>query len=188
MPHRLIVLIPAGSDYTAETQRIWKLADTTCRRVLLLSLCNTTAEELRLRRQLAAMSALIGNVRVSTETKIEIGTSWLDAVRASYRTGDRIVCFSEHRAGLLHRPVHQILEANLGATVYILWEHHPQKTRPDWFSQSVVWLGLIAIISSFGILQARIAQLPKDWFQNVLFILSILIEFWLIWVWNSLND
>jgi hypothetical protein len=44
----------------------------------------------------------------------------------------------------------------------------------------------MAIIIGFGVLQARVVQLPEGWLQSVLLILSIIPEFWLIWVWNSL--
>ena len=183
---RLIVLIPAGSNQASETHRIWKLADATGARVLLLGLCRALAEEPGLRRQLVTMAALMGNSRVSAETKVEIGTSWVNAVRSSYQAGDRIVCFAEHREGLLNRPMQQILEAKLNVSVYVLSELQPQRSRPRWLERVIPWPGSIVIIAGFGILQARIAQLPSDWFQTVLFILSILFEFWLIWVWNSL--
>jgi hypothetical protein len=185
---RLIVLIPTGSDHTSETGRIWKLANTRSSGVLLLGRCQTAAEEPSLRRQLVTMSALIGNNRVATEVMIEIGTSWVNAVKAICQPDDMIVCFAEHRVGLLHRPLHQILGANLEGAVTVLSELHPQSSNPGVFSEVVVWLGSTAIIAGFGILQVRIAQLPKDLFQTVLFILSTIFEFWLIWVWNNLND
>jgi len=183
---RLIVLIPAGSDHASETRRIWKLADATGARVLLLGLCKALAEEPGLRRQLVTMAALMGNGRVSAETRTEVGTSWVNAVKSSYQAGDRIVCFAEHREGVLNRPMQQILEAKLNVSVYVLSEPRPQGSRPRGPGRIIPWPGSIVIIAGFGILQARIAQLPSDWFQTVLFILSTLFEFWLIWVWNSL--
>jgi len=32
----------------------------------------------------------------------------------------------------------------------------------------------------------KITQLSKDWFQNALLIFSIILEFSLIWIWDSL--
>lgn len=186
--HCLIVIIPTGADYTALTRRIWELANATSTRVLLLGLCNTADEEPSLRRQLVTMSALMGNGKVSTEAKVEIGKNCLDAVMTNYQAGDMIVCMAEQCVGLSRRPLNQILAANLNAPVYLLSDFYPQKSKPNWFSQVVVWAGFIAIIIGFGILQIRITQLPNDWFQNVLFIISILPEFWLIWVWNSFYD
>src|SRR5688572_6714012 len=102
---RLVVLVPADSDYTTATRRIWELAVATGSSVLLLSLCKDRAEEPSLRRQLVTMSALVRDGRISTEANVEIGTNWLHFVKANYQAGDMIVCFAEQRAGLLHRPL-----------------------------------------------------------------------------------
>lgn len=184
---RLIVLIPTDLEHPLVTRRIWELANAMHCRVQLLGVCRRRFEEPGLRRQLATLAALIGHGGVSVEVKIEIKTSWLQAVRANYQPGDLIVCFSEQR-GFLHKPLQQILETRLDAAVYVLSEPQTQKTRRRWFSQVLGWSGSFVIILAFGILQARISQLPEDWFQSVLFILSMFLEFWLIWVWNSLYD
>lgn len=184
---RLIVLIPADLDHTSVTRQIWELANAMRRRVQLLGVCKVATEEPGMRRQLATLAALIRHGNVSAEVKIESRTSWLQAVRASYRPGDTIACFAEQR-GFLHKPLYQILETKFDTSIYVLSELQPQKSEPRWFLQVLGWSGSIAIILAFGLVQARISQLPEDWFQSVLFILSILLEFWLIWGWNSLND
>jgi len=184
---RLIVLVPADSEYGAATRRIWELAVATGRHVQLLSLCKDRTKELSLRRQLVIMSALVGDSRISTEAKVEIGANWVNAVERNYQAGDMIVCFAEQRAGLFHRPLSQILESNLGAPVYILSGLYPQNaSRSNWLSQIIVWAGSFGILTGFFWFQVRISQLPKDSTQTVLLILSAAVEIWLIWVWNSL--
>jgi len=184
---RLIVLVPADSEYGAATRRIWELAVATGRHVQLLSLCKDRTKELSLRRQLIVMSALVGDSRISTEAKVEIGASWVNAVERIYQTGDIIVCFAEQQAGLLHKPLNQILEANLDAPVYILSGLYTREyTGLSWFSQAVAWTGSIGIIGGFFLLQSQIGLLPNDWTQTTLLILVVIFEFWLIWVWNSL--
>jgi len=184
---RLIVPVPADADYTAATRRVWELAIATDTRVLLLGLCKDAAQEPGLRRQLVTMSALVGNGRVSTEAKVEIGTNWVNAVKSNYRTGDVIVCFAEQRAGLMHKPLSQILESNLNATVYILSGlYQPDRLRSNWLSTLILWLGFFGIIGGFSLLQVNIDPLSKDWVHTVTLMLSIPVEFWLIWVWNSL--
>lgn len=190
--HRLIVLVPdPESDYIPAIRKIWELANARHARIQFLGLCKDTAKEPGLHRQLitmSALSALVGGDEVSTEAKVEIGMNWVDVVKRNSQTGDMIVCFEEQRAGLLRRPLSQILEASLNFPVYILSGFYPQKTKSNWFSQVMVWSGSIGIVICFAILQVKIVQLPKDWFQNVLFIFSILPEFWLILVWNNLFD
>jgi hypothetical protein len=185
--HRLIVLLPADADYTAATRRIWELAVSTGSHVQLLSLCKDMAEESSLRRQLILMSALVGDSRISTEAKVEIGANWVDAVKRNYQTGDMIICFAEQRAGLLHRPLNQILEANLDAPVYILLGLYTREySGLSWISQAIAWIGSIGIIVGFFLFQSRITLLSNDWTQTTLLILAVIFEFWLIWVWNNL--
>ena len=184
---RLIVLVPdLESDYIPAIRRIWELANAQRANVQFLGLCKDPSQELSFRRALVIMSNMLQDGKVSTEAKVEIGTSWVDVIKRNYQTGDTIVCFEEQRAGLLHRPLSQILESNLNFPVYILSGLYPQKYKSNWLSQVIVWLGSLGIIIGFSILQVKIDQLPKDWFQNALLIFSIIPEVWLIWVWNNL--
>lgn len=180
---RLIVLVPdTETDYIPAIGRIWELANSQHARVQFLGLCKDAMQELSLRRTLATLYAMVQDGKVFAEAKVEFGTSWVDIVKRNYETGDMIVCFEEQRAGLLHRPLSQILESNLNIPVYILSGLYPQKSKSNWLSQVIVWSGFIGIIICFGILQVKIVQLPEDWFQNALLIFSVILELWLIWV------
>lgn len=183
----LIVLVPADLDYTTATRRIWELAHAQCAGVQFLGLCQDPVQELGLRRQLVTMSALVGDGKVPTEAKVEIGTNWVDVVKRHYRAGDMIVCFAEQRAGLFHRPLSQVLESNLSAPVYILPSLSPASaSRTNWLAQGMGWVGSFGIMAGFFWLQVKISQLPQDAAQTVLLILSVAVEIWLIWLWNSL--
>ena len=184
---RLIVLIPADSDYTAATRQIWELAVAGSMRVLFLGLCKDPAQEPTLRRGLVTISALIQDARVSAEAKVEIGTNWVNTVKRNYQAGDMIVCFAEQHAGLLHRPLSQILESDLKVPVYILSGLHPQAySISNWFSQAAAWTGSVGVIAGMFLLQSRMVLMPKDWAQTTLLIFSVIFETWLIWVWNSM--
>ena len=184
---RLIVLVPVDLDYGASTRRIWELAVATGRCVQLLSLCTDDAEEPSLRRQLILMSALIGDSRVFTEAKVDIGANWIDAVKRNYQTDDIIVCFAERRHGFFRKPMNQMLEANLDAPVYILPGLYTRRySSSNWVSSTLAWTGSIGIILGFFLLQARLMLLPNDWIQTTLFILTVIFEFWVIWLWNNL--
>ena len=184
---RLLVLIPdAEFDPTPVLQRIWEMANAARAHIRFLGLCKEMMREASLRRKLVNMSALIQGDRISAEAKVEIGTNWIEAVRRNYLSGDVIVCFEEQRTGLLHRPLKQILNARLDAPVYILSNVYQQRPKSNWTAQIVAWSGSLIVIIGFGVLQVKIVQLPRDGFQSVLLILSIIPEFWLVWVWNSL--
>ena len=184
---RLIVLVPADADYAAVTHRIWKLANAFGCQILFLSLCPDEAQESSLRRQLITMSAMIQDGKLCVDARLEIGSNWVSAVRSEVQEGDMIVCFAEQRAGLLHRPLSQILQSNLKAPVYILSGLAPRDLpQSNWLSQIFAWMGSIGIIIGSCLLQVRITSLSQDWAQTTLLILSVIGEAWIIWGWNSL--
>jgi len=185
-PRRLIVLIPADSDCTTVTRRIWRLANETASDVQLLGLGKDTSQELALRRDLATMSALIQDTKVSVATKVKIGNNWLDAVKHNYQEGDMIVCLAEQTIGIQRKPLSQILESNLKAPVYILSDLRSSHSQSKVFSQVIAWSGFIGIIAGFFLLQVKILQLPEDGFQTLLLIILLIPEVWLIQLWNSL--
>jgi hypothetical protein len=154
--------------------------------VQLLAVCKDAAEEQSIQRQLITMASLLQNGDLCVETRVVVGTNWVTAVKNVYEQGDSIVCFAEQRAGLLQRPLSQILASNINATFYILSTPITQISRSNPYSEIISWLGFIAIILGFGVLQTIILQLSESSLQSMLLILSILPEFWLIWLWNSL--
>ena len=184
--HRLIVLVPnADLDYAAATRRVWELAGELGAHILFIGLCKETADELSLRRQLVTMTAMVQDGNASAEANVEVGSNWVSIVKRNYRSGDLVVCFAEQRAGLLQKPLTQILQSNLKIPVYILTDPSLQPPKSTWVSPVIAWSGFIAIILGFCMLQVRIIQLSTDWFQNIALILSIFPEFWLILVWNG---
>lgn len=183
--HQLIVLIPSGIDYNVATRRIWELASVAGMSVQLLGLCQDAADEPALRRGLVTMASLLQDSQICADMKVEIGTNWMDVVTAHYAAGAVIACFAEQRTGTFGRPLSQVLESTFQATIYVFSDLTLKKSIPNALSQVIAWLGFIGIIIGFGILQANIVQLAKGWLQNILLTLSILPEFWLIWVWNG---
>src|SRR5688572_2242300 len=171
--HRLIVLIPdADLDHTAATRRVWQLANDLGADIQFIGLYKDVLRESSLRRQLVTMTALIQDGKVAADAKVELGNNWVNVVKANWQAGDMIVCFAEQHAGLLHRPLSQILRSNLHAPIYILSDLYSQRqSQSNWLSEVPAWTGSVGIIISFGILQAQVVQLPEGWFQNVLLIL-----------------
>lgn len=183
--HRLLVLVPANTDFSIATQRIWGLAYATNMHIQLFGLPNDTTEESRLRRELITMASLLQDGKRCVEAKVVMGTNWVEALKTSYQAGDMIVCFAEQQTGILRRPLSQILESNFKTTVYVLSDLAPRKSTASWLSHMTTWLGVIGVVAGFGLLQTKIVQLPAGWLQNILLILSLIPEFWLIWVWDG---
>jgi hypothetical protein len=97
------------------------------------------------------------------------------------------VCFAEQHIGLSHKPLSQVLQSDLNVPLYILSGLYPQiDSHPNWLAQAAAWTGSIAIILGFFLLQVKSDHLTKDWSHIILPVLSIPLEVWLIWMWNSL--
>ena len=185
---RLMVLIPnIESDYTSVLHRIWELAHALQCRVLFFGLCRDVLEEPRLRRSLVTMAALIQDGRVSAEAKTEIGNNWLRVVTSNWQAGDLILCFANQQAGILQRPLGQILESKLNATVYLLsGPEQSNRHNINWLVQLTAWAGFITIIAGLFVLQVNIDKSLTGGMQTVMLVITVLFEFWLIWVWNNL--
>ncbi|RJP50855.1 MAG: hypothetical protein C4586_05150 [Anaerolineaceae bacterium] len=184
---RLIVLVPRlDADLTAATRRVWELADATGAHVQFLGLYNDPAQEPSLRRELVTMSAMVKDGRVSAEANVILGKDWVAVVKSRWQAGDTVVCFDEQRVGLSRRPLSQILQSDLDVPLYILSGLYPQNdSRSNWPAQAAAWIGSLAIILGFLALQVKTIHLAKEW-TITLQLLSIPLEAWSIWVWNSL--
>jgi|WetSurMetagenome_2_1015567.scaffolds.fasta_scaffold204406_1 hypothetical protein len=184
--HRILVLIPPDSDCASLTRRICKIASETNSDIQLLGLYKDIHQEMSLRRDMATVAALIRYSKVFVETRIETGRSWVEVVKRNYQPGDTILCISEPSVGFRKRPLSEILESSLQASIYVLSETKPEGSRSDTASHITAWSGFLAIIIGFFVLQMKIVQLPDDWFQTTLSILSLVPELGLILLWNSL--
>ena len=186
---RLIVLVPCfEADLTAIARRVWELANATGMHVQFLSLYSDPAQEPSIRRQLVTISAMVKDDRISTEADIIFGKDWVSAVRKHFRSGDTVVCFAEQYAGSSRKPLSEVLQSDLGASVYILSGLYPRHdSRSNWLAQIAVWTGSIAIILGFSLLQIKI-DFAKDSAHAVLLLLSLPAEIWILWAWNSLFE
>ena len=181
--HRLIVLVPSGVDASLTARRLREVEQASGMPVLLLGLCRAKADEPALRRELVALAALLKDGRQPLEIKVETGTDWMSVVRNYYEGGDMIVCFERQRTGLLQKPLGQLLESNFKADIYVLPGSDLQDVKESTLSQVVAWLGFLVILLGFGLLQVKIVQASDQWLQNILLIVSIFPEFWLLHYW-----
>lgn len=184
-PGRLLIPVSTDIDYSTATQRIWEIAHSTRMGVQLLGLCKDATEQPTLHRRLVTMASLLQDGKISVESRLDVGTDWMNMIKPYYEAGDVIVCFAGQRTGTLRRPLSQVLESSLKATVYILSAPLPEQPASNILLQVIAWLGSMGVIIGFGILQANIMRLPEGWLQTVLLILSVIPEFWLIYTWHA---
>lgn len=187
---RLIVLVPEPEmDATFMARKIWELANSLECGIQFLGLSKDAAHEPGVRRQMVTLSAMVGYENISVETKIETGNDWLSVVKSNFHDGDVIVCFTGHSSGLTRRPLNQILEANLNATVYVLNDLHlEEKYQHSWLVSALAWAGSIGVILGFSWLQTKLIQFPKESAYTALLYISLFAEAGSIYVWNSLFE
>lgn len=187
--HRLIVLVPdSEGDLVSAARKIWGLANALGGRVQLIALCKNIDYEPRLRRYLVTLASMVQDDFVIVETKLEFGKNWPRFVKANWREGDVIGCFAEQESiWMKHKPLNEILASNLNTTVYVINELYQTKSnRSSWISETLMWVGAIGIIACFFWMQAKLIQMPGDWAHNSLMYISIFVEVFLIWGWNTL--
>ena len=188
---RLIVLVPESEVDTAlMARKIWELANAFESRVQFLGLSKDAEYEPVLRRQLVTLSAMLGNDNISVESKTEFGNDWLSVVKSEFHEGDVIVCFAEQRSGIARRPLSQILESNLNATVYVLagFQQQEDRLRSSWMFNATAWAGSIGIILGFFWMQSKLTHFPTDWAHTTLLYISLFVEVGTIWAWNFLFE
>ncbi|MBI2332865.1 MAG: hypothetical protein HYU84_12025 [Chloroflexi bacterium] len=186
---RLIVLVPNfEADSAIVARKIQDVAKALESRVQLIGLSKDALHEPGVRRRLVTLSAMVEDSTIFVESKVEFGNSWLNAVLPHWHPGDVIVCFAEQHAGTGNKPLHQLLQSSLNATVYVLAGVPVQQdsVRPGWFSTAMAWTGSISLIIGFFWLQTKLIQPPQSGIQTLLLYGSLAAEAGAIWLWNNL--
>ena len=186
---RIIVLVPdAELDLAYAARKIWEIATTVGGSIQFIGLCTDMYREPSLRRQMVALSAFMGTEKIPAQSRVEIGKNWLNALRTEWRQGDTIVCFNGVSAGISRKPLSQLLETSVEATIYVI-DGAPRQahgSQHGWWADALAWAGSIAIILGMFWLQTTITGLPSYWARTLLLCISIFVEFGMIWMWNSL--
>jgi hypothetical protein len=186
---RLIVLVPEfEADPAIVARKIRDVAKALESRVQLIGLSKDALHEPAVRRRLVTLSAMVEDTTLFVESKVEFGNSWLNAVLPHWHQGDVIVCFAEQSSGFGNKPLHQLLQSSLNATVYVLSgiQMKTERSRPNWLSSLIVWAGSIGLIIGFFELQAKLIQVPQSGLNTALLYASLFFEAGSIWVWNNL--
>jgi hypothetical protein len=185
--HRLIVPISSPDvDITIIARRILDLAGALQADVKFVGLYTDPSQEPGLRRAIVTMAAMVKSAKVSADMEFILGKDWGKAVKSSCQPDDMVVCWDGQQTEVLRKPMSQLLQAELNIPLLILSSGKRQtNSRANKTHQVIAWIGFIAIILGFLLLQIKIIQLSDD-STIMLEIVSTAIEFWLILGWNSL--
>jgi hypothetical protein len=185
---RLVIpVLEADIDISQLAQRIYRLAVSMRSDVLLLGISPDYLEEASIRRQLVTLAAAIQDSSVSAEIMVIGGVAWMRKMEAILRPGDMIVIQAKEEFSTGSRSISQELISRFQAPIYILSGlKSPKYKHSGLLSQLILWLGAVAIMAGFFWMQVKIDQLPKDWAHTTLLCVSVIVEFGLLLLWNSM--
>ena len=176
------------------------LAGKDCRNVLLVGVCPDALRQTELRRRLVTIGAFLreqtlpGTTRTArsqeelcVEVRIEHGKDWIQRIRMTLRPGDTLACYEGQEAAKPRRQLCDILSSNLESPIYVFSQlTPPQSSHRTVLSEATSWLGSLAGIGAFFLLQVRIVTAIQGATQSVLLLLTLFAEVGVIWIWNSL--
>ena len=185
---RLVIpLLDADIENSQLAQRIYRLAISMHSHVLLIGISPNHFEEASVRRQLVALAADIQERNVYVDTLILGGVSWMKKMEEIISPGDMIVIQAKEELSTEGRSRSHNFASRFQAPIYILSALKlPRSKHHGILSQFIIWLVAIGIMAGFFLIQVKIGLLPKDWAHTTLLGVSVLIEFGLIMVWNSM--
>lgn len=197
---RLVVVMLEPDEEATLAGRILMLAGKDCRNVLLVGVCPDALRQTELRRRLVTIAAFLreqtlpGTTRTArseeelcVEVRIEHGKDWIQRIRMTLQPGDTLACYEGQEAAKPRRQLCDILSSNLESPIYVFSQlTPPQSSHRTLLSQATSWLGSLAGIGTFFLLQVRIVTVIQGGTQTVLLILTLFAEVSVIWIWNSL--
>lgn len=197
---RLVVVIREAEEEALLAGRIQELAESRGLAPLLVGVVPDAAKEAELRRRLVTIAAFLKESKAhagltfqqaamvsAPQIQIERGRDWINKVRALVRPNDTLACYSEDAAGLLERPLSDILSCGLNMPVYTFGGLRPERPGHHYLSHAASWLGSLASIVGFLILQARIVIGVQGWAQSALLLVALLAEVGVVWFVNSVT-
>lgn len=185
---RLVVpLFDSDFDIGQLAQRIYRLATPMGSKVLLVGISPDHLEEATIRRQLVTLAALIQDRSVFVDVLVLGGVSWMKKMEEVIWPGDMIVIQANEELSIKGRSINQQLASRFQAPIYILSSLKSARYKhAGLLSQLILWLGAVAIMAGFFWMQVKIDQLPTDWAHTTLLLVSVIVEFGLLLLWNSM--
>ncbi len=179
------VALPDADD-PGVLHRIWELASRSGAEVRFAGLCAEKAREPELRRTLIRMAAMLRSGGVKARVEMLNGrANWVHQIRSSLGTEDLVIFQDGRSQGLLQRSLSRRLQADLDASILILsGTEVSQGIQPGWLVRAAAWIGTLAIVAGFFVLQARIDLLGGS-LAVLLESLSVAAEVVLICIWNA---
>lgn len=190
---RLIVMVPDGLAGNLElAQKIYWLAARSGCEVTYLALVDDEDEALTITRHMATMKAVTAGNTLAVDSVVASTAHWLKTLRGIYRPGDRIVCHAEQsvKNGFLKTlPIDEFLREALETNVItISGFYHPQQIQMRrWLHGLITWVGFLAILAIFTLLEIRLDPVFHGSAGKLLLGAIFTTEVGSIWAWNNIS-
>jgi hypothetical protein len=188
---RLVVLIPdVEFDQFELVRRIWQIALPGRLSVLFIALASDEQSAAVFHQRLTNLAFLIADPRLRVTKTTMTGLSWSAALRRTLQPGDLLVCldglwvrksiFQKQNLATLAatKTSYTVLEL-LGIAV----DSAPGLRQP--LTTLVAWVCSALTMVGFGFVQMRLTVQASGWTLNIFLILSMIIEFLLIFKINT---
>jgi nucleotide-binding universal stress UspA family protein len=187
---RLVVLVPDVDTHEHELARqIWALATARNLNILLLGVFPDAEREPRARRRLATLAALMRDDTVNVDTRLEMGSAWVTAIRAIAEKGDIIVCHAEQyvrRWGIRRQPLSRMLMQRLQTPICELTGFYPElpPDEPGLLARAAVPGIPVMIVVGFTALEVVVQQRAAGSSNYTLLMsMCVVLEYGLIGFW-----
>ncbi len=189
---RLIVLVPESLAGNADlVKKIYWMALRDHSDVFYLALVDEEETQLTVTRGLATMKALTAHPEICVGSKIVTSQRLVSTLCDLHQPGDVIVCHEGQfaRDGFLNAiPIQDLLASALQApTITVSGFYRPWRALTRrWLLGLVFWLGCLAILAGFGVLEFQVNRLMPGLTGTLLVMFLLAGEFAAFWAWNHL--
>lgn len=176
---RMVVFVPdALEDIHGFARQVYLLALAEQREVLYLALNRGDLDPLAAARQLATLTALTRDRQITARSRQMGAPDWVDALRQATRPGDLVIWADAN----LTAPAG--LETELDIRQYVL-PGAPAAVRLEWLRPVVFWLGMLAMLAGFSLLEVSIwGSVTGEFWKKSALILLFGLEISAVYGWN----
>ncbi|MBF8257362.1 MAG: hypothetical protein HW404_1695 [Anaerolineales bacterium] len=188
---RLVVPVPMSDlDEAGLGRRIWEIATPADLAVLFLARVDGPDAELRIRRRLTTLAALLRRRHGSVETLIAHDRSWIAAIRRVRAPGDAVVCCGGERTPKNPRPpsLADRVVTELRVPAYVLEDLSLNMAdRPRLrLAGALSWVAPLLIVAAFGVMQSQVVIQAHGWVQTMLLLMTVGLELAALWFVESM--
>jgi hypothetical protein len=188
---RLVILVPeVDFDSFELARRVWRLALPGRLSVLFITLASDEQNAAFLHQRLTHLAFLTADRRLRVAKVIVTSHNWPGALRQVLQSGDLPVCLDglQVKSGLIQKQDLATLIASQGVSAVLVMLNIPVESasagRRQW-NTLLAWVCSALTMVGFGFIQIRLSIQASGLTLNLFLILSMLIEFFLIFKINT---